>query len=120
MSICTPAFAKSHKPAKEPEVKKTQEILKGREVEASWATGCLGTLDESLIDNGFAKRANVENSLGEPDLSLREVTRDGDTSRQVGEGVEVWAVNYNGTKKDKLIAIAYNKTAQTRLNEYNV
>ena len=45
------------------------------------------------------------------DLILREVTWG---SSWIGEGVEVYAVNYNGTGEDKLIAYAYNKVAYTR------
>jgi len=50
----------------------------------------------------------------EPDLTLTEVTWDGDKSTWIGEGAEVWAVNYNGTGKDVLVAYAYNKLALTR------
>lgn len=50
----------------------------------------------------------------QPDLTLTEVTWDGDNSTWIGEGVEVWAVNYNGTGEDRLVAYAYNKLAMTR------
>lgn len=55
---------------------------------------------------------NPDESL--PDLTLTEVTWDGDNSTWIGEGVEVWAVNYNGTGEDRLVAYAYNKLAMTR------
>lgn len=50
-----------------------------------------------------------------PDLTLTEVTWDGDASTWIGEGAEVWAVNYNGTGEDVLVAYAYNKLAYTRI-----
>ena len=55
---------------------------------------------------------NPDESL--PDLILTEVTWDGDKSNWTGEGVEVWAVNYNGTGEDRLVAYAYNKLTMTR------
>lgn len=71
--------------------------------------------DSSTIESRLVENPNPD----EPDLSLREITWDGDNSPWIGEGVEVYAVNYNGTGEDKLIAYAYNKTAQKRLDEYN-
>lgn len=50
----------------------------------------------------------------EPDLRLTEVTWDGDNSNWIGEGVMVYAVNYNGTNEERLLAYAYNKTAILR------
>lgn len=50
----------------------------------------------------------------QPDLTLTEVTWDGGNSTWIGEGVEVWAVNYNGTGEDRLVAYAYNKLATVR------
>lgn len=50
----------------------------------------------------------------EADLKLREVTWDGDRSTWTAEAVKVYAVNYNGTGEDKLIAYAYNKVAYKR------
>lgn len=76
--------------------------------------------DVEVEDGTVVKSQLVENpNPNEPDLSLREITWDGDTSPWIGEGVKVYAVNYNGTGEDKLIAYAYNKTAQKRLDEYN-
>ena len=76
---------------------------------------------DKILDTGeVIKSRLVKNpNQGKPDLSLREVTWDGDSSPWIGEGVEVYAVNYNGIGKDELVAIAYNKTAQKRLDEYN-
>ena len=51
---------------------------------------------------------------------LREVTWDGDNSTWTAEGVKVYAVNYNGSGEDKLVAYAYNKLAYTRASAKNV
>lgn len=51
------------------------------------------------------------------DLILREVTWGNNWS---GEGVMIYAVNYNGTGEDKLIAYAYNKMAYTWATKNNV
>lgn len=56
----------------------------------------------------------------EPDLKLTEVTWDGDSSNWIGEGVMVYAVNYNGTNEDKLLAYAYNKTAIVKAEKQNI
>lgn len=53
----------------------------------------------------------------QPDLTLTEVTWDGDNSTWIGEGAEVWAVNYNGTGEDRLVAYAYNKLAMKRATD---
>lgn len=55
-----------------------------------------------------------------PDLTLTEVTWDGDKSTWISEGAEVWAVNYNGTGEDVLVAYAYNKLALTRAEASSV
>lgn len=82
--------------------------------------GVTYTFDVTVEDKSTIKSHLVKNpDANAPDLSLREITWDGDTSKWIGEGVEVYAVNYNGTGEDKLIAYAYNKTAQKRIDEYN-
>ena len=68
--------------------------------------------DGTNVDSWLVKNPN---SL-EPDISLHEITWGNDWC---AEGVEVYAVNYNGTGEDRLIAIAYNKLAETRINDYN-
>ena len=82
--------------------------------------GIIYRFDVDVEDSSTVGSKLVENpNPDEPDLSLREITWGGSNSRWIGEGIEVYAVNYNGTGEDKLIAYAYNKTAQVRLNEYN-
>lgn len=68
--------------------------------------------DGSQVESWLVKNPNSE----EPDVSIHEITWGNDWC---AEGVEVYAVNYNGTGEDKLIAIAYNKLAQPRLDAYN-
>ena len=62
----------------------------------------------------------VKNPGDGADLMLREVTWDGDNSTWTAEGVQVYAVNYNGSGEDKLVAYAYNKLAYTRASAKGV
>lgn len=53
-----------------------------------------------------------------PDLQLNEGSVDGQGN--IGEGIRLYAINYNGTNTVKHVATVYNETAQTNLDAYNV
>ena len=74
-------------------------------------------LDENKVMTHYGKLVNNPDG-SVPDLRLTEVTWGNDNSDWSAEGVEIWAVNYNGTGEDKLIAYAYNKVAQKRASDY--
>lgn len=87
---------------------------------AYFPKGVTYTFDKKKSDGTYEKSTIVNNPDGtKPDLSLREITWDGDACSWIGEGVQVYAVNYNGTGKEELIAYAYNKMAQKNIEAYN-
>ena len=79
--------------------------------------GVVYKFNKTVEDGSEVKSWLVKNpNSNEPDISLHEITWGNDWC---AEGVEVYAVNYNGTGEDKIIAIAYNKLAEPRLEQYN-